>query len=208
MISPDHKIALGTNRLGIRPDFLSIIPFAIEIGYRLFDTASFYGESEVIIGKSLVDRENVQIVSKYRSEHSLEKSLDNSLSNLQTDYIDAYLVHNYFKNFTDDDIKRTIELLQNYKQQGKIKQYGLDNVSYAKLERWQLVEKELGIQGIDIVQVEYQEDTRLIPHCIKNQIQLLFYKVFKNNALEKSRNYGIPMIGSLDKEHIKQNFIG
>lgn len=79
---------------------------ALKIGYRMFDCAECYG-NEKALGKAFknyfdddensVQRSDICIVSKvwntnHKAEHVREACL-NTLKNLQTDYLDAYLIH-------------------------------------------------------------------------------------------------------------------
>ena len=79
---------------------------AVQAGYRHFDCAWLY-KNEAIIGRALKDciaesngslrREDVFLVSKvwntFHSEAQVEVALNETLRDLQVDYIDLYLIH-------------------------------------------------------------------------------------------------------------------
>lgn len=73
---------------------------ALDVGYRLFDTAACYGNERAVgaaLAESDVAREDAFLVSKVwiqdagyeRTMRSFEKTLEN----LRTDYLDLYLIH-------------------------------------------------------------------------------------------------------------------
>ncbi|MFH9479481.1 aldo/keto reductase [Streptomyces anulatus] len=71
---------------------------ALDIGYRLFDTAPSYGTEEVL-GRALRDsgvpRDDVFLTTKFPrdSEHGVRDSLECSLRRLGVDYVDLWLIH-------------------------------------------------------------------------------------------------------------------
>ena len=78
----------------------NIISKALSLGYRHFDTASYY-ENEAIIGstlsKSMIPREEIFITTKVWDDDQgydeTIRSFYRSLERLQTDYIDLFLIH-------------------------------------------------------------------------------------------------------------------
>ena len=73
---------------------------ALKTGYRLIDTAACYGNEKAVgnaIQKSGILREEIFLVSKvWIQDAGYEKTLESfekTLSNLQTDYLDLYLIH-------------------------------------------------------------------------------------------------------------------
>lgn len=94
-------IGLGTYKL-TGPDAAPIIRRAIELGYRHFDTASMYGNEE-ILGQTLreaiaagdVTREELFVTSKVWNDdqHRAGEALEESLTRSGLDYFDLFLVH-------------------------------------------------------------------------------------------------------------------
>lgn len=79
---------------------------AINVGYRLIDTAQFYANEEAVgnaIRKSGIPREDFFIVTKVWITNSGEKkaaaSIDESLKRLQTDHVDLLLVHQPYGDY-------------------------------------------------------------------------------------------------------------
>lgn len=70
---------------------------AFDLGFRFFDTAHLYGDSEVKMGLGLAGvREQVVLATKTRSRDgdSAARHLEQSLKDLRTDWIDLYQLHN------------------------------------------------------------------------------------------------------------------
>src|SRR6516162_4171610 len=97
----------GFSRLGLgrgkgEAEAVALIHQALDLGVNLFDTAAAYG-TEAVLGKALeaVRREEIVIATKApfnvsspnSSAASAVASLDNSLRQLATDYIDVYQLH-------------------------------------------------------------------------------------------------------------------
>jgi diketogulonate reductase-like aldo/keto reductase len=97
-------LGLGTYLMDDEKNTNKIIKDAIECGYRHIDTAKVYG-NEQYIGTALqeiykqkqVKREDLFICSKLwdndKKEGGIEKALRFSLKQLQTNYLDLYLIH-------------------------------------------------------------------------------------------------------------------
>lgn len=102
---------------------------AIETGYRLIDTAQAYNNEEAVgraINKSGALREDLFITTKiWISNGGYEKakaSINTSLSNLQTDYIDLMLIHQPF-----NDYYGTYRAMEEAYKEGKLRAIGVSN---------------------------------------------------------------------------------
>lgn len=132
-----------------RPDdtnAISVIHSALDFGINFFDTAPAYGSSETILGKALKGlRNEVAIGTKcgewFDGNHSVydysaaetRRFIENSLRQLQTDYIDLLQIH----SATADVIRRgeTLSAMIEARQAGKVRHIGIstDDVETALL---------------------------------------------------------------------------
>jgi len=77
-------------------DRVELVRYAYQRGVRYFDTAGNYMESQPILGKALKDvRKDVYLVTKVETTDPTEVrgAVEKSLGELQTDYLDAILIH-------------------------------------------------------------------------------------------------------------------
>ena len=77
-------------------DRVKLVRYAYNRGVRYYDTGGNYMESQAILGEALKDlRDNVYLVSKVETTVPgwVRMSVEKSLKELQTDYLDAILIH-------------------------------------------------------------------------------------------------------------------
>jgi 2,5-diketo-D-gluconate reductase A len=102
---------------------------AIEVGYKLIDTAQSYGNEEAVgkaIKRSGVLREELFITTKLwvsdYGEEKAKKAFETSLERLQLDYLDLYLLHQPF-----GDVHGSWRALEKLHKAGKIRAIGVSN---------------------------------------------------------------------------------
>jgi len=102
---------------------------AIEVGYRLIDTAQAYFNEEGVgnaIVKSGVPRNELFITTKVwisnAGEERATRSIDESLLKLQTDYIDLLLIHQPY-----GDYYGSYRAMERALEQGKVRAIGVSN---------------------------------------------------------------------------------
>lgn len=102
---------------------------AIETGYRLIDTAESYGNEEAVgkaIKKGGVARGELFITTKVwiqtNGYEGTKRSFENSLKQLQLDYLDLYLMHQPF-----GDVYGSWRAMQDLYKDGMIRAIGVSN---------------------------------------------------------------------------------
>ena len=145
---------------------------AIKNGYRLIDTAQYYGD-EVGVGKGvrkainegIVKREDVFVTSKIYASTDHSKAIEKSLNSLDLDYIDLLLIHQ--PGFDDKGLYQTME---KYYKEGKLKSIGISNY-YSK-------------EAVD----EVLDFAEIVPAVIQNENHIYY----QNKKLQEYvKQYGI-----------------
>ena len=112
-----------------KEDTYRCVKEALEVGYRLIDTAAGY-QNEEEVGKAIRDsgisREEIFVVTKIWvadfGDEKTKHALDKALKKLNIDYIDLVLLHQAF-----GDYYGAYRALEDYYKQGKIKAIGVSN---------------------------------------------------------------------------------
>ena len=122
--------ALGYGVFLVSPDETErCVTDALSVGYRLIDTAQAYGNEEGV-GRawrgSCLRREDLFIVTKVwisnAGEEKAARSIDESLSKLQTEYIDLLLIHQAY-----GDVFGTWRAMEKAYRDGKVRAIGVSN---------------------------------------------------------------------------------
>lgn len=173
---------------------------ALEVGYRHIDTAEVYENHQIIgkvLRKSKIPREKLFITSKvWRDDlgkRNVLKACQKALKELQTSYLDLYLIHWPNRNIP---IAETLEALGNLKEKGLIKAIGVSNFTINHL-------KEALKVGVEITnnQVEFHpslNQKKLKNFCEKRKIVITAY-----SPLAQGEDLKLPIIRKLALKYKK-----
>ena len=107
---------------------------ALQVGYRLIDTAQAYYNEEGVgeaIAKSGIPRNDIFLVTKVwianAGEDKAAASIDESLRKLQTDYIDLLLIHQAY-----GDVFGSWRAMEKAYHEGKVRAIGVSNFQAAR----------------------------------------------------------------------------
>jgi diketogulonate reductase-like aldo/keto reductase len=127
------------------------IAHALEVGYRLIDTAEMYadGIAESLVGKALGSfassrRTEVTLVSKVlphnANKNGTIKACEASLRRMQCDYLDHYLLHWQGSH----SYESTIDGFLTLQERGLIRHFGVSNFNLDALQSWRKAEENVG----------------------------------------------------------------
>ncbi len=134
-------IGLGTWKMGesaaTRDAEVGAVRHAIDLGYRLFDTAEMYGEggAESVLGRALGDalrtgavrRDELFVVSKVYPHNAdrdgVPAACDRSRKRLGLDVVDLYLLH--WRGAVP--LAETVDAFETLKAAGSIREWGVSN---------------------------------------------------------------------------------
>ena len=156
------------------------VKLAYENGINFFDCADAYsnGAAERFLGKVLKDypRRELVISSKVYfptgsgvndrglSRKHIMENCNQSLKNMQLDYLDLYYCHRYDEN---TDLEETLRAMSDLVAQGKVLYYGVsEEWGSARIEEAQKIIDKLGLYPISVIQPQYNMMDRYIEHEI------------------------------------------
>ncbi|HET9073578.1 MAG TPA: aldo/keto reductase [Solirubrobacteraceae bacterium] len=173
-------VGLGCNNFGGRLDLEDtrrVVNAALDNGITFFDTADIYGRhgsgasrpgpgrSEELLGEALKGRrDQVVLATKFGMEMAdgygenrgsaeyITRSINRSLTRLQTDHVDLYWYH---RPDGVTPIQATLQALHELVQAGKVRAIGASNFSAAQLEEAAAVASEHGFTAFSALQNEY-----------------------------------------------------
>jgi diketogulonate reductase-like aldo/keto reductase len=157
-------LGLGTWRLGEsrtkHADDVNAVRLALDLGYRLIDTAEMYGDggAERVVGEALsvavragaLRREDVFLVTKVLPSNASRKgtvaACERSLQRLGVEHVDLYLLH--WRG--GHPLAETVAAFQSLRERGLIRAWGVSNFDVDDIEELWAVDGG--------------------PHCVVNQV--------------------------------------
>ena len=198
-------LGLGTWRMGEsrarRNHELAALRSALDMGYRLFDTAEMYAEggAEELLGEALtqalrgpMSREQLFIVTKVyphnASAQGMLAACERSRRRLQLDYVDLYLLH--WRG--DLPLRQTVEGFERLQQLGWIRHWGVSNFDLDDMQELMAVP---GGAACSANQVWYSLSRRgvefdLLPWQRTRQMPLMAYSPIDQGALAAHAGLG------------------
>ena len=178
-------------------DSRSVLIKAWEKNINHWDTADVYGEghSERIIGSMWEDipRNSIFLATKvgwdmgpfshwYHPKH-MKKKIEESLTNLKTDYIDLLYLHHCNFGKQDEYFDDAVEVLKSFQSQGKIRFTGLSDWSNERIVKYLDACNPDVIQPYRNIMDNTYEESGLKSIVNKNNLGVCFFSPLKHGLL-------------------------
>lgn len=194
------RIGLGTWKMGevrgAQKREIAAITHALDVGYRIIDTAEMYGDggAERVVGQALeafgaARRPEVFLVSKVlpgnASRSGTVLACEASIRRMGCAYLDLYLLHWRGEHRFTETLEGFGELLR----RGLIRQFGVSNLDVDDMQEWLEAEKAVGLEAsTQCNQLYYCVSTRgiefdLLPWQRERGIRTMAYSPLQSGDL-------------------------
>ena len=182
-------LGLGTWRFGesrsARAAEIASVRTALDLGYRLIDTAEMYGEggAEEVVGAALDDairagdvrRDEVVVVSKVyphnASRAGTRAACDRSRQRLGLDHIDVYLLH-WRGQYS---LAETVDAMQALAAAGRIRRWGVSNFDVDDMEELAAISQDCALNQVWYSLGERDPEFALLPWLRAHGLPLMAY---------------------------------
>ena len=209
-------------------ELIALLDQARSLGINFLDTAPAYGSSEQRLGKLLTNRQDWVICTKvgeeFRngksyydfSETHVRHSIERSLRNLNTDYLDIVLVHSDGNDMHIIESTACLPTLMDLKEKGLIRAVGMSTKSL-----------DGGLKAVelsDLVMVTYNpstpNDAEVIRYANSLNKGVLIKKALNSghvatageNSIEENLKFALTpagvssvIVGTINSEHLREN---
>ena len=197
-------LGLGCNNFGFRLDQAGaseIVATCLDLGMNVFDTADYYGDSELILGRALQGRRDQAVIAtKFGldlegrlgpdwnargSRRYIRKAVESSLQRLGTDYIDLYQMH---RPDGRTPIGETLSVLSDLVREGKVRYIGCSNFAGWQIADADWVARTSGFERFVGAQnrfnlIERGVENDVLPACRRFGVGLLPWYPLANGLL-------------------------
>lgn len=160
---------LGFGVFQIEPEnTAAAVATALEIGYRHIDTAQMYGNEKEVgqgIRRAGLDRSQVYVTSKLNNGHhrpdDARRAFDDTLTALESDYVDLFLIHWPLPTRYDGDFVSTWRVLGEFARDGRARSIGVSNFQTLHLNR--LAQESDTVPAVNQIEVH--------PYFVNDQVR-------------------------------------
>ncbi|XP_052746728.1 9,11-endoperoxide prostaglandin H2 reductase-like [Bicyclus anynana] len=211
-------IGLGTRGMRNYQTLFRTIDYALQYGFRLFDTAEVYGNEKLLsnafrllLPKYGLDRDEIFITTKLapiaNDDRFVLETFERSLENLETEYIDLYMLQYPASANSDPTSPKNKQMrvsnwlaITKLYDQSKIRAIGVSNFNINHLMEL----TEVMAVGPVVNQIEwhpYYYKPEMLKYCTDNNILIQAYSSFGGLSLGNTELLKDPVVNEVAKRH-------
>jgi diketogulonate reductase-like aldo/keto reductase len=182
-------------------DEVAALQAGIDLGMTLIDTAEMYGDggSEELVGEAIAGRrDKVFLVSKVYPHNASQRgavaACERSLTRLDTDCIDLYLLH--WRGQVP--LAETVEAFEALQRDGKIRHWGVSNLDMGDMQE---LLGERGGDKVAVNQVLYNLTRRGIEYDLQPLLRKRAIPIMAYSPIEQGRLLNAPVLRAIAQRH-------
>lgn len=203
-----NPIGIGTYKLDLenKTKTLEALLYSVENGQNFMSTSLLYGNYSVVNFLydffKKVNKDDIFLTCHLEpyieKKEDVEKQLDEYLTRMNIDYVDALQVHISYASKIP--LLETYEEIDKLVKKGKVRYISASNTSFEQLK--QLVENFnlYSFEGVYNLECKYYENSGILDFCKENDIKFVCYQALRRNNIAKM-NY--PFLVQMSKKYNK-----
>ncbi|KAI9148824.1 putative ketoreductase [Paramyrothecium foliicola] len=173
---------------GLDHAMIAAVKTALDVGFRGFDCAQMYGTERELgqaLKESLVARRDIFLTTKTTALDNVEAALEASLENLQTPFVDMYMIHSPFSATSYSHLQSAWKSMENCVKRGLARNIGVSNFSPGHM-RTILEKAEIKPTLCQMEMHPYLQQTEMLEFLRQNNIQAQGFAALTPMRLEPS----------------------
>jgi len=188
-----NPIGIGTYKLDLenKDKTLDALLYSFNKGQNFMSTSLVYDNYNVVNFLKdffkIVNKDDIfltcHLEAYIEKKEDVEKQLDEYLTRMNIDYIDALQVHTSY--ISKIPLLETYEEIDKLVKKGKVRYISASNTNFDELKEIQKHFNLFSFEGVYNLECKYYENIGLIDFCRQNDIKFVVYQALRRNNIAK-----------------------
>ncbi len=188
-----NPIGIGTYKLDLenKDKTLDALLYSFNKGQNFMSTSLVYDNYNVVNFLKdffkVVNKDDIfltcHLEAYIEKKEDVEKQLDEYLTRMNIDYIDALQVHTSY--ISKIPLLETYEEIDKLVKKGKVRYISASNTNFDELKEIQKHFNLFSFEGVYNLECKYYENIGLIDFCRQNDIKFVVYQALRRNNIAK-----------------------